>query len=324
MSAGRDHSLALREDGSIVPWGAPSSGAFLVPQDAMPAYAITAGSNFCAAATVDGRVVCWGSSPLAMMAPPELDDTLLVSAGLEHAMALRSDGSVVCWGDNSAGQCDVPRGLGQVVAVAAGSTHSMALREDGTAVAWGGNEFGQGRVPPYLKNLVRIAASRTLSMGLVGTGVPSILRQPFPRLGRDGRRVIQVLAVGAPPLSYAWTLDGVPVGSPQHSRLTVPASGRYAVTISGPSGSITSDAIDLQLPPVRLDLLAEGSQGGGDRLVIRVSGLAGRTGARLERSDDLKTWVAEMTLVPGAEPDALEVSIDLPAAPGQRFFRVTD
>jgi hypothetical protein len=57
---------------------------------------------------------------------------------------LLADGTVHGWGDDSAGQTDVPPGLGEVAAIAAGGNHSIALQADGTLVAWGENINSQG------------------------------------------------------------------------------------------------------------------------------------------------------------------------------------
>ncbi len=82
----------------------------------------------------------------------------------------RSDGTVTGWGDDSAGELDVPAGLGNVVAVAAGSGQSMALRSDGTVTAWGANAYGQATVPPGLDNVTAISAGHGFDLALKGDG----------------------------------------------------------------------------------------------------------------------------------------------------------
>jgi len=65
IAAGSSHSLALKDDGTVVGWG----------------------SN------VDGQITI----------PTGLTGVTAISAGLRHSMALKSDGTVVAWGHNSNG-----------------------------------------------------------------------------------------------------------------------------------------------------------------------------------------------------------------------------
>jgi alpha-tubulin suppressor-like RCC1 family protein len=77
-------------------------------------------------------------------------------------------GSVVAWGDNTYGQCNVPRGLTNVVA--SGFHHSLALKADGTVVGWGENDFGQTNPPAGLSNVAAIAAGWGTSLALKRDG----------------------------------------------------------------------------------------------------------------------------------------------------------
>jgi hypothetical protein len=70
VSAGRENSLGLKHDGSIVAWGDNSHGLCNVP---LP------NTGFVA-----------------------------VSAGYWHSLGLKSDGSIVAWGQSSSGECNVP------------------------------------------------------------------------------------------------------------------------------------------------------------------------------------------------------------------------
>ena len=71
--------------------------------------AISAGSNHSCAIRSDGSVVCWGEN-FDGQADAPVGDFTAVSAGSNHSCAIRSDGSVVCWGDNTSGQTDAPGG----------------------------------------------------------------------------------------------------------------------------------------------------------------------------------------------------------------------
>jgi alpha-tubulin suppressor-like RCC1 family protein len=73
ITAGRDHSVALKKDGTVVAWGQNDAGQTNVPAG--------------------------------------LSHVTAISAGNAHTLALKSDGTVVAWGSDSQGQCDVPAGL---------------------------------------------------------------------------------------------------------------------------------------------------------------------------------------------------------------------
>jgi hypothetical protein len=98
--AGVAHSLALKNDGTVVAWGCPG-GAY-------------------------------GQCDV----PVDLSGVVGIAASNWHSLALKSDGTVVAWGCGTAsgfssdfGQCSVPAGLTGVTAIAAGWYHSMGLAE---------------------------------------------------------------------------------------------------------------------------------------------------------------------------------------------------
>ena len=82
IAAGHEHSLAIKEDGTVVAWGSNTSGQCNVPR--------------------------------------RLIDVVAIEAGGSHSLALKEDGTVVAWGWNKYHQCDVPSGLKDVVAIAGG------------------------------------------------------------------------------------------------------------------------------------------------------------------------------------------------------------
>jgi alpha-tubulin suppressor-like RCC1 family protein len=82
----------------------------------------------------------------------------------------QSGSMVLAWGDNSAGQCDVPPGLGDVVAVTGGWDFSCALRRNGAILAWGA---GAGRITNALSgvsNIVSISANWWALEALLANG----------------------------------------------------------------------------------------------------------------------------------------------------------
>ena len=77
----------------------------------------------------DGTVVAWGSNNYGQTnVPAGLTGVIAVAAGHRHSLALKSNGTVVVWGDNSQGQTNVPAGLAGVTAIAASGDHSLVLK----------------------------------------------------------------------------------------------------------------------------------------------------------------------------------------------------
>jgi hypothetical protein len=175
VAAGRGHTLALRDDGTVFAWGYNNYGQANVPSDLTHGVAVAAGELHSLALGADGMVAAWGANNYGQCdVPTGLSNVVAVAVGGNHNLALRADGTAFAWGINSAGQCDVPAGLSNVVAVAAGgwyyASHSLALRSDGTVTAWGFNDNGQCNVPAGLSNVVAVAAGTVHSLALKADG----------------------------------------------------------------------------------------------------------------------------------------------------------
>lgn len=182
ISSGELHMLALCSDGTIVSWGANSSGQLGNNGTAFP-------SNVPVLVSDTGGLA--GKTPI------------LIAAGGRHSMALCSDGMIASWGGNDNGQLGnnstsfrfkVPTlipttGLlsgKNIVAIAAGSKHSFALCSEGLLVAWGSNSMGQlgnnstslSRTPVAVstagvlsdQSVVAISAGSESSMALCSSG----------------------------------------------------------------------------------------------------------------------------------------------------------
>lgn len=92
IAAGAYHSLALKNDGTVVAWGWDNGGQSTVPVG--------------------------------------LTGVTKVAGGYGYSLALKADGTVVAWGDNSSGQTTIPATATQITAIAAGASHALALRAD--------------------------------------------------------------------------------------------------------------------------------------------------------------------------------------------------
>ena len=129
ISAGAEHDLFLRSDGTVLAWGFESAGECTVP--------------------------------------PDLTNAIAVASGLNHSLALRADGTVIAWGENNWGQIEVPANLTGVNAISAGVNYNLALQSNGVVVSWGKNFDGQGTIPKALTNITAIFAAIDNSFALV-------------------------------------------------------------------------------------------------------------------------------------------------------------
>ncbi|MDR0334816.1 MAG: hypothetical protein LBH69_02890 [Methanomassiliicoccaceae archaeon] len=154
VTAGRDHTLAIKEDGTLWAWGCNSSGEL--------------GDN-------DTREV---------RTPKKIgtDEWKDVSGGFMHSLGIKADGSLWAWGWNSSGQLGsdvfmmskVPVRIGDAndwSSVSAGMMSSAAIKNDGSLWTWGENRNGQlgdgtdtNRIAP-----VRVGSGETWNAVSIGT-----------------------------------------------------------------------------------------------------------------------------------------------------------
>ena len=137
VSTGGDHTLALKNDGTVFGWGHNVSGQ--------------TGNNLVENGDPVARQV---QDPLAGPNAP-FNQVQKISAGGDHSLALRLDETVWAWGANDSFQLGNGRtaslipnpvrvsGLTNVTAIAAGGSHSLALDNTGAVWAWGANNRGQ-------------------------------------------------------------------------------------------------------------------------------------------------------------------------------------
>ena len=119
-------------------WGNDVYGQADVPSGLTNVCAITGGERHSLALRNDGTMIAWGDNTHGQLNLPNgLRDVVAIAGGRYHNLALGRNGYVWGWGDNSKFQSIPPSDLSNVVSVAAGDYHSVALTTDGRVVVWG-------------------------------------------------------------------------------------------------------------------------------------------------------------------------------------------
>ncbi|NBP40570.1 MAG: hypothetical protein EBV34_19490, partial [Betaproteobacteria bacterium] len=96
----------------VVAWGSNLSGQTNVPAGLSGVIAVAGGRDHSLALRTNGTVVAWGGNAEGQASVPAgLTNVTAIAAGDFHSVALKSDGTVVAWGGNSSGQRNVPAAL---------------------------------------------------------------------------------------------------------------------------------------------------------------------------------------------------------------------
>jgi alpha-tubulin suppressor-like RCC1 family protein len=169
VAAGRTHSLALRDNGTVIGWGRYSEhdrgGEMNLPPGLTNIVAIAAGWDFSLALAKSGRVVEWGESNIHP--PADLTNIVAIAAGIGYGGATRLAL------DNRGFAHEWSRGVdfessrvaaSNVVAIVAGGGHCLALRADGTVYGWGANGSGQATGVPTHNSAVAYRSAGTVAV----------------------------------------------------------------------------------------------------------------------------------------------------------------
>ncbi|WP_018588460.1 Ig-like domain repeat protein [Salinispora arenicola] len=235
VAAGNAHSLALTSTGTMLAWGANSSGQL-----------------------GDGTTTP-RSTPVAVDLPVGTTITTIAASSSSHSLAVTSTGTMLAWGANFTGQLgdgtitnrstpvavDLPAGT-TVTAVATGSGHSLAVTSTGTMLAWGGNGSGQlgdgsttsSSTPvavdlPAGTTVTAVAGGAGHSLALTSTG--TMLAWGFNTSGQlgDGTTSNRSIPI-ATDLPADTTITAIAGGS-FHSLAIVPSASTTTLQVSPPN-----------------------------------------------------------------------------------------
>ena len=184
VSAGRNHTCGLTDEGRLFCWGLGTSGQRgdgtndadgSLPVEVAGGFTtwarISVGGDHTCATRTNGRLYCWGKDtngqlgigggPVDTNVPVQVSggatDWADVSAGEDHTCATRTTGRLFCWGADGSGRlgnggadtdaqdpAEVSGGLTTWSKVSAGNAHTCAVRTNGRLFCWG--DDGSGRL----------------------------------------------------------------------------------------------------------------------------------------------------------------------------------
>ncbi|MBU1218293.1 hypothetical protein KKF34_09565 [Myxococcota bacterium] len=180
ISGGREHSCAVKADGSAWCWGKNTSGQLgngdledtMIPAGVSGmsegVKSICPGADHTCALKSDGSLWCWGSNVSGQIGDGTTEDrhepvrveslnynVISVECGYDHTCVQIDDGSVWCWGSNESGQVGdsttenrlVPvmvESVGKdITQISVGANHNFAVKNDNSVYGWGMGGFSQ-------------------------------------------------------------------------------------------------------------------------------------------------------------------------------------
>lgn len=181
VAAGKSHSIALTEDGSVYTWGAggdyetglsatstsPTLTPRFVAQLKEAVVLIAAGEQFSAAVTATGKLYTWGTGltkkkqrlPTQVQFPDSVAPIISLAGGFTHIAAVDGDGGLWTWGfgvygqlghgaDKASCQAERPMQVQEVsdvkmARVFCGKSYTVAISRDGVVYTFGSAHGGK-------------------------------------------------------------------------------------------------------------------------------------------------------------------------------------
>ena len=112
----------------MLAWGDNYYGQSTPPPGLSHVIAVAAGAYHSLALKNDSTVVGWGYDYYGQShVPADLSNVVAIAAGWSHSLALKSDRTVVSWGQAYAGENTVSSAMSNIVAITAGGLNNLAL-----------------------------------------------------------------------------------------------------------------------------------------------------------------------------------------------------
>nr|QBK93198.1 MAG: regulator of chromosome condensation protein [Pithovirus LCPAC403] len=171
ISAGKHHSVALKEDGSLISWGNDYGRQVSDTPNESDFIQVSAGVHHSVALREDGTIVSWGNDGFNQISDtPRSSDFIQVSAGGFHSIALRRDGIIISWGYDGTNQISDTPSESNFIQVSTGSSHSVALKEDGSIISWGSDYRRPVSDTPDESDFIQVSTGGSHSVALKEDG----------------------------------------------------------------------------------------------------------------------------------------------------------
>ena len=194
ISAGNDHTVGLKTDGTVVAVGNNNYGQ-CDTSEWHDIIAVSAGNSYTVGLKADRTIVTVGAGANANKSNTnKLSDIIAIFAGYNdlavisddgndsnklndsiaiyyrryHTVELKANGTVVAVGKNTKGQCNTSEWR-NIMAVSAGDYHTVGLNTNGTVVAVGWNTKGQCNTSEW-RNIIAVSAGDSHTVGLKADG----------------------------------------------------------------------------------------------------------------------------------------------------------
>ena len=175
LSAGAIHTVALKEDGTVVAVGNNSDGQCEVEQWS-DIISVSAGSSHTVGLKSDGTVMAVGDNGNGQCNVDDWKNVAAIFAADSHTFAIQNDGTVLAtayiyntgekhhdfesqWNHNEV------RGWEQILYISGDAFHTIGLTESGTVIATGGNDYGKCNVSTWI-GITQVATGTYHSVGL--------------------------------------------------------------------------------------------------------------------------------------------------------------
>ncbi|MFZ2956209.1 MAG: tetratricopeptide repeat protein [Candidatus Ozemobacteraceae bacterium] len=165
MSGGCNHSIFIRNDGSVWTWG--SNKAVLGDGVAETSYtpgdvpglknaiAVAACQSANYVLTIDGSVWRWGEPNIVPSRIMGLNNVIDIEGGhVSDGIAVKNDGTVWILSNDFSGEAVQDKRVQNVKAISHFFNGSVALQNDGTVLAWGPNLYGSVGIGTFSKDIL--------------------------------------------------------------------------------------------------------------------------------------------------------------------------